>query len=86
MGAKPFVQLKSISEPIVLAEKYGYPVTINPGDVIMADIDGIVCCPIDKLVQVIEMCQTSTIVDAKCMKDIKGGASIKETFAKHRGK
>lgn len=63
-----------------------FPSTIvNPGDILLADIDGVVCVPKDLVDQVAERCASAREIDEKCMQDIMAGAPIKETFKKWRG-
>lgn len=86
MGAAPFCKVGSVGEPIVLADSTPWPVIVKTGDIIVADRDGVVRVPIEHVDQIVEYCSKRVEVDAKCMQDIQDGASIVETFAKHRGK
>lgn len=61
------------------------PTEIHPGDILLADIDGVVCVPQDLIERVVRRCETSREIDEKCMEDIKAGNPIKETFKKWRG-
>lgn len=60
-------------------------VQVIPGDIILADVDGVVCVPIDLVDKVVEKCTASREIDTKCMADIQAGKGIKETFKKWRG-
>ena len=75
--------------PDLRGENHGgvtFPSTeVRPGDTLLADIDGVVCVPQDLIEQVVQRCQKSQEIDAKCMEDIKAGKPIKETFKKWRG-
>ncbi|KAG8747126.1 hypothetical protein FRC10_002175 [Ceratobasidium sp. 414] len=53
-------------------------VEIHPGDIIVADIDGVVCVPPELLENVVDGCRYSKAVDEKCMIDIQSGRSIQE--------
>ncbi|BFZ60524.1 hypothetical protein YB2330_001560 [Saitoella coloradoensis] len=64
----------------------GKDVWINPGDVIIADLDGVVCCPKEKVEEVLELMPKLTIADDNVMGDVKNGVSIAEAFKTHRGK
>ncbi|CAO3633021.1 unnamed protein product [Cunninghamella blakesleeana] len=60
-------------------------VVIHPGDIMVADLDGVVCIPKSLVDQVITNCEKYTAIDEKCMQDLKKGFGIQETFKKHRG-
>ncbi|CEI87583.1 hypothetical protein RMCBS344292_01993 [Rhizopus microsporus] len=59
--------------------------TVNPGDIIVADLDGVICIPKDMVEQVIINCEKYVAIDDQCMKALQAGHSVKETFAKYRG-
>jgi regulator of RNase E activity RraA len=61
------------------------PVVVNPGDIIVGDLDGVVCIPQDQLEKVVVYCQKHTTIDNHCMEDILQGATVQETFKKRRG-
>ena len=52
----------------------------------MADEDGVVVVPRSNMEEVLKLCIKGREVDGKCMQDLNAGRSVKETFAKHRGK
>lgn len=58
---------------------------MNPGDIIVADLDGVICIPKDMVEQVIINCEKYVAIDDQCMKALQAGHSVKETFAKYRG-
>lgn len=60
--------------------------TVNPGDIVLADLDGVVVVPPALADQVVALAQKGREVDGKCMEDLRKGRGIKETFAEHRGK
>ncbi|KDN44093.1 RraA-like protein [Tilletiaria anomala UBC 951] len=62
------------------------PLTVHPGDLILADVDGVVCVPPSLAGEVCEMAQRGREVDEKCMADLKKGRPVAETFKEHRGK
>ena len=59
----------------------------KPGDVIVADEDGVVWVPaeidLDDLIRTLRM---GRVADENCMKDIEAGLGVQESFKKHRGK
>lgn len=70
---------------------YGVPITmdgvlVRPNDMIVADANGVICIPKEKLEQVLELATKLTQQDQKCMDAIQNGTPIKEAFAKYRQK
>ena len=59
---------------------------MHPGDILLADIDGVVSVPKDLVERVIELATEGRRIDNLCMDDLRAGKGIKETFALHRGK
>ena len=59
---------------------------MEPNDFVMADEDGVVVVPRSNMEEVLKLCIKGREVDGKCMQDLNAGRSVKETFAKHRGK
>ncbi|KAI8993567.1 ribonuclease E inhibitor RraA/Dimethylmenaquinone methyltransferase [Pilobolus umbonatus] len=78
-----FVRPSEIQVPIKLSTS---PITVNPGDIIVADLDGVVCIPIQYVNEVIASCEKHVAIDDQCMKALQEGHGVKETFAKYRGK
>lgn len=62
------------------------PVTIKPGDWIVADENGVVCVPRDLVVQVVTLGKKIREIDELCVKDIDSGKGVQATFKLHRGK
>jgi 4-hydroxy-4-methyl-2-oxoglutarate aldolase len=60
----------SINEPIVCGE-----VLVSPGDVIIADDDGVCCIPYDKLDEVIKIASQMFEWEQKVMGELKNGLS-----------
>ncbi|KAI8330048.1 RraA-like protein [Chlamydoabsidia padenii] len=77
-----FVRASETQIPVTLS---GSPVTIHPGDIMVADLDGVVCIPVDLVDDVITNCEKYTTIDEQCMKDILLGHGVQETFKKYRG-
>ncbi|KAI8375177.1 ribonuclease E inhibitor RraA/Dimethylmenaquinone methyltransferase [Blakeslea trispora] len=78
-----FVRPSEIQVPITLSRES--PVIVQPGDIIVADLDGVVCVPQDLVEKVIESCQKYVAIDEQCMEALKEGYGVQETFAKYRG-
>jgi len=63
-----------------------FPATVvYPGDLLLADIDGVVCIPKDMVEAVAQKCAIAQEIDEKCMTDIRAGLGIQTTFKKWRG-
>lgn len=61
-------------------------VTINPGDYIVADLNGVVCIPQKLLAQVISMIAEQVAIDEKMAVAIAAGSTFADASAKFRGR
>ncbi|KAG2153712.1 ribonuclease E inhibitor RraA/Dimethylmenaquinone methyltransferase [Suillus bovinus] len=93
VGQSPFVRPSGVNITLTIHPKdvgdgpdAFAPVTVTPGDWIVADEDGVVCVPVDMVDKVVELAQKGQDIDAKCMADIKAGKGIQASFKEHRGK
>ncbi|KAL5528474.1 hypothetical protein ACEPAF_7610 [Sanghuangporus sanghuang] len=90
LGQYPFTRPSAVQVPLKIdAEPAGcdFPsITINPGDFIVADEDGVVCVPANSVAVVIQLAEQGREADARCMEDIKVGLGVQASFKKHRGK
>ena len=59
-------------------------VKVHEGDVIVADINGVVVIPKGELDLVLQTTRKLVEADNRCMEDLKSGSSLEETFKKHR--
>ena len=59
--------------------------TVNPSDLILADVDGVVVVPANMLDEVLQAAAEGKEVDERCMTDILAGKGVKNSFEKHRG-
>uniref|UniRef100_A0A0G4I8I5 RraA-like protein n=1 Tax=Chromera velia CCMP2878 TaxID=1169474 RepID=A0A0G4I8I5_9ALVE len=73
----------SIGEKCVVGD---WAVEVKSGDLIVADVDGVVRVPLSEVDRVVEKGVALKEVDSLCMQDIKGGRPVKETFKDRRGK
>ena len=89
LGQSTFTRPSELNVPVTIEpDRPGsFPsVTVHPGDIVLADLDGVVCVPVDLVGKVVERCKVARGIDSKCMEDIKNGKGVQETFAKWRGK
>ncbi|OAJ39673.1 hypothetical protein BDEG_23503 [Batrachochytrium dendrobatidis JEL423] len=96
LGASPFMKVGSsdhigdgvggsVTVPGYDSSDIGYPaVVVATGDLIVADIDGVVRVPICHVMQIAQICKQLVTADAHCMDDIKTGRSLTDAFAEHR--
>lgn len=89
LGQSPFTRPSAINVPLTIAPVPGdsdlLAVNIEPGDMMVADRDGVVCVPKALVSKVLELASDGREVDERCMMDIKAGLGVKASFAKHRG-
>jgi len=55
-----------------------------PGDILLADLDGVVVIPRGKVREVVELAERGKEVDERIAKDLKAGRGVAESFAKWR--
>jgi regulator of RNase E activity RraA len=84
LGSNGYAKVISCGQALTMAESSHWPVVVNSGDIVMADIHGVVCCPAELLTQVASLCLERTFADEKVMMDIKNGATLAESFKHHR--
>lgn len=86
-GQSPFTRPSELNVPITILPRPDFEncfentfaaVEIHPGDIIVADIDGVVCVPPELASSVLDSCRYSKQVDEKCMRDIQQGRSVQE--------
>ena len=56
MGSNGYATVESIGADLTISESSNWPVFVRSGDIIMADIHGVVCCPAELLGQVSNIC------------------------------
>lgn len=61
-------------------------VIVNPGDYLIADVDGVVLIPGSLVGKVLDIIPAIVDADEKCAVAIKEGMSVEESFKKFRGK
>ena len=91
VGQAPFTRAAEVQVPVTVnvdaQQRGGLPaVTVSPGDILVADDDGVVCVPKLLEQEVLSVAARGRQVDARCMKDIQSGIGVAESFRRHRGK
>jgi regulator of RNase E activity RraA len=91
VGQAPFTRAAEVQVPVMVnvdAQQHGGlpAVTVNPGDILLADVDGVVCVPKQLEQEVLRLAAQGREVDARCLKDIQAGVGVAESFRRHRGK
>lgn len=95
LGQSPFTRPSEINVPLTIkpipnVESNGadeFPaVTVQSGDWMVADEDGVVCVPRELEDQVVELATKGRHIDSLCMEDIKAGKGVQASFKLHRGK
>ena len=57
---------------------------VIPGDILVADLDGVIVIPRVKVREVVELAEKGKEVDERIAKDLKAGRGVAESFAKWR--
>lgn len=95
LGQSPFTHVSRVQVPLEIHpqpaaptpfEPTFPPTTVHPCDVALADLDGVVVVRPEQIDEVVQLARKGREVDERCRVDLLGGAGVKETFAKHRGK
>lgn len=98
LGQSPFTRPSAVNVPVTIYptsntssskdESAGeFPEAIvNPGDLVVADEDGVVFVPPGLVEPVLVLAEKGRAVDARCMEDIRAGSGVQEAFRRHRGK
>lgn len=58
---------------------------VRTGDVLVADVNGVVCIPAELLAAVVDLVPKLVEIDELCMDDVKAGRGVEETFKARRG-
>ena len=94
LGQSPFTRPSAVNVPVTIAPEGIVPgvegafasATVNPGDFVVADEDGVVFVAPEMVSDVLRLAERGREVDARCMEDIQAGVSVQEAFRRHRGK
>ncbi|VDB98106.1 unnamed protein product [Peniophora sp. CBMAI 1063] len=88
VGQSPHTRASEVQVPLVVnSGEGGLPgVEVRPGDILVADEDGVVCVPREVEGKVEELARKGRKVDERCAEDIRRGVGVQEAFRRHRGK
>ncbi len=91
LGQSPFTQPSAVNIPLTIKPQgqgaATFPaVTVNPGDWVIADEDGVVCVAENLEQRVIATATIGRETDHRCMEDIKAGKGVQASFKLYRGK
>lgn len=92
LGQSPFTRPSRVQVPLCISpispnpDKAFPPTEVNPFDLVVADLDGVVVVRPEVVDRVIELAEKGREIDERCRKDLEVGKGVKETFKKHRGK
>lgn len=59
---------------------------INPGDILIADLNGVVCIPQGLADKIVDLMASQAEADEKVAADIKAGKTFTEASKEHRSK
>lgn len=90
LGQSSFTRPSELNVPLKIhpqpADSEFPPMTVEPGDFVVADRDGVVCVPKSFVETTVELATMGQQIDMHCMEDIQAGKGVQETFRKRRGK
>jgi len=74
-----------VNEPLEFDAAPNYPeLWIHPGDIAVADTQGVVIIPRNHAHQVVDECLRLQTIDAQCLKSLQDGQTLTETFQRFR--
>jgi regulator of RNase E activity RraA len=88
VGQSPFTRASEAQVPVTVnvgADGGLAAVEVRPGDILVADEDGVVCVPKALEKSTAELAKKGREVDARCAEDISRGVGVAESFRRHRG-
>lgn len=80
LGSNTFTKASQLNVPL----QFRGDLWINPGDVLVADHDGVVVVPPSLVEQVAQLCQERKEIDERTMADLEAGQAMGPTIKKHR--
>lgn len=77
------VRVGQINGPLQLQSE-DQDATIHPGDIIVGDLNGVVCIPQSLAEKVVELIPSQVEADEKVAEDIQNGRTVAEAMKEHR--
>ena len=74
------LKIEDINVPVIIDG-----VTISPGDLIVGDGTGVVCLPIDRTEEILEIAEKLDRDDKAAVDDLRAGLTFTEAMAKYKG-
>ncbi|CAH1767890.1 2964_t:CDS:2, partial [Entrophospora sp. SA101] len=84
LSAKAYTRPTTLNQPVILNGDHNPTIVINPNDIIVGDLDGVVCIPSGLLDEVIKLCKKYVVMDENVRQELLKGSSIVEAFSLHR--
>jgi len=85
LGSNTFTRASGLNVPVQFtSETQKRPLTINPGDLILADQDGVVVVPVEHAEKCLKICEERFEIDEKTMEALENGEPMGETLARLR--
>ncbi|CAB4374245.1 RraA-like protein [Rhizophagus irregularis] len=84
LSSREFTRLSELNIPVTLNGNHDPPIKINPDDIILADLNGVVCIPKDLLDQVLDSCEKHTVMDKNLKNALYEGMTLTEAKSIHR--
>ena len=85
LGSNTFTKASLLNAPVQFTSPTQHrPITINPGDLILADLDGVVVLPVEHAEKCLELCEERFKIDEQTMAALKSGEPMGPTIARLR--
>ncbi|CAD0092739.1 unnamed protein product, partial [Aureobasidium vineae] len=85
LGSNTFTRASGLNVPVQFtSDEQQRPLTINPGDLILADLDGVVVVPVEHAEQCLQICEERFEIDEKTMAALQAGEPMGTTLARLR--
>lgn len=85
LGAAGFTKVAAVNVPVEIEAAGLQPCQVSPGDLIVGDVNGVICVRQADIHAVLEKALELKAADERCMDDLKKGARLQDTLKKHRG-
>ncbi|TIB99814.1 RraA-like protein [Wallemia mellicola] len=85
-GQAPFLAPVSAGETVEITHPNGHKITIKSGDQLFADRNGVIIVDSTRINEIEAIAAKSEQTDELCRQALAKGDSVKEVFAKYRGK